>query len=237
MRSWIFTGISDKRDLLLYLSRLLAVSGLRVLLVDATERQTYRYSISKLDKHIPVTEFYGFEVADGFFSDEGLREYLEQQGTDIKSYDIVIYDLEKLSFGSTEIWLEAESVWWVSSMDRFEVERSTEWFARLLQMYPKLQGIFIRTVFLHHLDCRISPEYVQMLASGLPVKWSEEPLTIATDELAYAAKIENGHDRAISLRRLTRTYKKSISQLVVQVAGWKGAQAKRALKLAERRKA
>lgn len=237
MMSLIFTGMADKRELLLHLSQLFAASGKRTLLVDATERQTYRYAIGKIDKNMPVVEFCGFDIADGFFSDDSLRSYLIRAGTPIESYDFVIYDLEKLSFSSDEAWLETKWIIWVSSFERYEIERSKEWFRMLFAMYPSLEGMTVSKVFINQVECRINPSYIQSLVEGLPIVWEEESFEIPWDENAYALRIENEHYRTLQPKRLSRHYKKALLSLSERVCGWNTSEARRAMRHAERRRA
>ena len=54
MKRWIFSGICDKSDMLLYMCKILANGDSRVLLVDGAIDAKYQHCISVMHPQLPV---------------------------------------------------------------------------------------------------------------------------------------------------------------------------------------
>ncbi|WP_151208738.1 hypothetical protein [Paenibacillus yonginensis] len=219
MKSWIYAGVSDKHDLLLYVCRLLASAGTKVLLVDGTERQVYRYSIGQAEPSLPITEYCGFDVACGFFSAESLKIYLKDQRSSIEDYDFIVYDLEKLTFCDEADWKASDGIVWVTAFERFAVERSVEWFKLLFSKYPALQGMCSEIVFVRYVESSVEESYIRAMIGQLPIQWGGQAVKVQWDERDYGVQLENEHNRALHLKPLSRNYKKTIRLLAGRMAG------------------
>lgn len=236
MESWIYAGVSDKYEILLHVSRLLAAAGAKVLLVDGTERQVYRYSIGQTDKSKPITEFWGFDVACGFFTSDSLKQYLAEQEEGIGHYDIVIYDLEKLTFCAEEDWQSAKGIYWVSSYDLFSLERSGEWFRLLFSKYPALEGMAVGIIFIRLVDSRIQEAYVRSFMEFLPITWKGESLKVPFSEGNYSLQLENEHNHTLRIKPFTRDYKRAIKQLAENMSGQQPTTTRSLLRSSTRRR-
>ena len=221
MESWIFTGVSDKNDFLMYVCQLLATEGCKLLLVDGTDRQIYRYSVGQTGNVLPITEFCGFDVACGFFSAASLKQYLEEHDTSVEQYDLVLYDLEKMTFCDEEEWKMAKGVYWTSSLDRFSIERSSEWFQLLFSKYPGLHGMKLGLIINRYVDCQIDENYLQSLMENLPLQWNEQAIKFPWDEKNYSVQLENDHNRSLKVKSLSKGFRKSIRLLAQQLSGEK----------------
>lgn len=237
MKHWIFAGVSDKRELLLYLSKILTMNGHRVMLVDATEQGKYRYSIGNQEESLPLTEFCGIDIASGYENALDLYSDLDRNGESELSYDYILYDLEALDFCGQDIWAEANAIVWVTSFDRYALEKSKEQFAWLLDRYPELQGIKMRRVYVQSVDSHLSEPYIRSFVSSLPILWDEDYIEMPWDETNVAVRLENEHARTIGIRRVTRSYKKALKELVGQLTEWDRPLTRKVFRSAERRRA
>lgn len=245
MKRWIFTGKSDKRDLLLYMCKVLTAAGRRVLLVDATEGRKYRYSISSTKGDVPTVEFNGFDVALGLtwnelYSLDTLRQHCHHYGITSdygKDYDYVLYDMESLTLSTSELWLHADQVLWVTSFDRYEVESSAEWFRRLFMNWPQLDGIRIRPVYIRTVESYLHEDYIIAFMEGLPINWEPDAIWVPWDETNVAAQLENEHSGLLSMKRISRSYRRAILGLLHILMEEDKVAVKRALRIAERRQA
>lgn len=226
---WIFTGAADKRDLLLYICKVLATSGHRVLLIDATDRGKYRYVIGGISGGKEITEFNGFDV---FRAGPEMEEPESWE-----TYDFCLYDVNHLIPAGWHLWSEAGQVVWVASYDRYEIAGSCEFFSRLFEMWPQLSGLKVRPVFTRAMDTYVDERYVMSLMEQLPIDWTEANIRIPFDEINVAVQTENEHSQTLRLNRITRAYKRAIADLISQLAGWEFKTVQKALRKAERRQA
>ncbi|TYA13593.1 hypothetical protein FRY98_13210 [Paenibacillus faecis] len=226
MKRIIFTGKSDKRDLLLFICKALGEAGKRALLVDLTDGGKYRYILGGGDSVLSVTEFCGFDICDGMLGEPAGSEY-----------DFCLYDMETMHFGTRELWSMANEALWVTSFDRYEVERTVEWFKQLFVRWPELQMLELWPVFIRTVDSSLKPEYILSGMEGLPVRWSRDVLEIPWCESNLAVQLENEYRHILRMARLSRSYKKALRTLLEELAGWTGKDARKTLRQAERRRA
>ncbi|WP_334071251.1 MULTISPECIES: hypothetical protein [Paenibacillus] len=225
MKRIVFTGKSDKRDLLLYICKALSEAGKRALLVDLTDGGKYRYILGGGATGMPITEFCGFDICDGILA--------EPAG----EYDFCLYDMETMHYGTRELWSKADEAIWVTSFDRFEVERTVEWFKQLFLRWPELSRLELWPVFIRTVDSFLKPEYILSCMESLPVQWSREGLDIPWCEGNLAVQLENEHRHILRMGRLSRSYKKALRIMLEELAGWTGRDTRKTLRQAERRRA
>ncbi|MNM96405.1 hypothetical protein D3C81_1088810 [compost metagenome] len=224
LKLWIFAGKSDKRDLLLYLCKLLTASDHRVLLVDITDFRKYRYTIGSTATELPLMQFSGFDVSDG------LPDLAQT------TYDYVLYDVESLHIG-LNVWESADQIVWVTSFDRYEVESSAEWFRLLLTRWPQLNNIEVLPVYVRTVDSFLTSEYIMSFMEGISINWSHDEIWIPWNETNVAVQIENEHAQLLRMRGISRSYKRALRHLMEQLTGWGTAKTRRALRVVERRRA
>lgn len=237
MKHWIFTGTCDKRELIMYLGKLLTNNGHRVLLVDASEQRKYKYSIGSHQDNMPITEFCGIDVASGYRSELELFWALDASGESELSYDYILYDLEETSFCSRETWNGADAVVWVTNYERYALETSREQFSNLLTQFPELNGIKVNRVYVQSVDSHLKEDYINSFVSSLPISWNERSIRIPWDEMNMAVWLESEHAGTIGIHRISRSYKRILKELMGQLAQWDRSMTRQALRTRERRRA
>lgn len=238
MKTWIFAGICDKSELLLYVCRLLAAGDNKVLLVDATEKRKYPYYIGQLDKPLSVTEFAGFDVACGFNNEQELKAQFEEAGSSFESYNYVIYDMEIAEFCPHDVWETASALVWVSDYEIWTLEKGSMWLEELIA--NRLSGsvpLEFYKVFVRAVDEWFDDSYTDSYFDKLPVNWKESPVIIPWNELDLALKLNNEHTKRIQMKALTRLFKKNLCLLIRLLTDFDQKTISRALRSAERRKA
>ncbi|WP_110932706.1 hypothetical protein [Paenibacillus bouchesdurhonensis] len=228
MERWVFIGAVDKRDLLLYISKVLASSGHRVLLIDATDKGKYRYVIGGIVEEEELIEFNGFDVA---------RVGTNIGDVHINSYDYCLYDIDHVSQNNGQLWSIAEKITWVASYDRYEIAESIDFFSQLFRIWPQLQGMKVHSVFTRTMDSHVDERYVMSLMDQLPIEWISTEIRVPWDEINMAVQTENEHSQTLRMNRITRVYKRALTDLITQLGGWEIKTVKRAFRKAERRKA
>ncbi|WP_434750756.1 hypothetical protein [Paenibacillus amylolyticus] len=234
MHIWIFAGLCEKNDLMLYLCKILASTGKRVLLVDGTLQQKYGYCVGDHQQSLRIVEFEGFDIACHFVTGVAVEQHLQMSGETLDSYDYVLYDMETLHFASRNLWLAADVRVWVSDYERYNLERGKGWLEQLLNKQELPEELTFQRMLIHGVDCRLEAHYLWAYLEGSPFQWTGESLILPWDELSAAVKLENEHHRCVQLGPLSRNYKKSLCRVVEQLTGWENVDSRRAIKEAGR---
>jgi len=222
---------------MLYLCKILATSGKRVLLVDGTLQQKYGYGVGEEHHSLRITEFEGFDIACHFVTSAAVESHLEASGEGMEAYDYVLYDMETSHFASRELWLTADIRVWVSDYERYNLERGKGWLRRLLEEQSLPTELSFQRILINAVDCKLEERYLWAYLEGSPFVWTGESLMLPWDELTAAVKLENEHHRRVRLGSLSRSYKKSLCRLFEQLTGWESVRSRRAIKEAERMRA
>jgi len=234
---WIFAGLCEKNDLMLYLSKILASTGKRVLLVDGTLQQKYGYGVGDRQQSLQVVEFEGFDIACHFVTSMTVEHHLQISGESLDSYDYVLYDIETLHFASRHLWLTAEVRVWVSDYERYNLERGKGWLEQLFNEHGLPEELTFQRMLINGVDCRLEAHYLWAYFEGGPFRWTGESLILPWDELSAAVKLENEHYNRVHIGPLSRNYKKSLCRVVEQLTGWESVRSRRAIKEAGRMRA
>ncbi|MEE4565594.1 hypothetical protein [Paenibacillus polymyxa] len=237
MKTWIFAGLCDKSDTLLYISSVLAASGQQVLLVDATLREQYRYSIGMLDKPLPITQFCGFDVAIGFTAWEDLHIGMLADQKAEQTYDIVILDVELPDFCPISVWKTSELRVWVSDYSHMLMHSGQNWLEHLFGQPGFPKDLVFHKLFIQAVDCGVEEAYLWEYMDRFPALWQPEPYVLPWDEGQLALKLENEHKKQLLLKPLSRIYKRELCRCIGEWMSWEIKESRRALKRAERRRA
>ncbi|WMT42915.1 hypothetical protein RE628_11875 [Paenibacillus sp. D2_2] len=236
MKRWLFAGVSDKRELILYICKLLTASGQRVLLVDRTAESKYQYLTRNREAALPLIEFCGFDITSG-------KLITTEEGTGLpeatrirdESYDYVLYDYELDQPEERGLCSQMDQFIWVTTYDHYEVERSADWFRQLLRSDPELAGVRVHPVLIRTVESYLTADYMISLADDLPIEWNTEVACIPWNELNAAIHYENGHEHMLHIHRITSSYRRALISLIIQLTGWTRNETKRAMRSAKRR--
>lgn len=233
MRTWIFAGICDKSDLLMYLCKILTHAGKRVLLIDAAQNGKYTHCIGRLDPHMSITEFAGFDVATGFDHYSEVIQHLKETGE--SEYDYFMIDAEKELFLSEDDWDRADAKVWVSSFEVAGLMKAACWLEDLsIQQKDQGKPAFHR-VYLNVIEDLTDDDYIESYLGCAQIQWMDEPVRIPWDEITFALKIENEHTGRLRIKPLSKRYKKALIELVKRLSDMENRQIRRSIRHAERR--
>lgn len=237
MKRWVFTGISDKHELLLYLCKIMTSTNKKVLLTDATTTGKYGYSIGSIDSRLRLTEFCGFDVAAGFTSEHELEKEVFELGSLSGVYDYLLLDINVADCGCYDVWHTADQIVWMTTFERYDIEQSKRWFEMLFKKYPDLKGMRVQPVYIQAVDSRLDHKYIMSCMEELPITWNEEAIVVPWDEVSIAIHLENMHTQNLKIHPISRQYKKALMTLVEHLAGWDKSESRKALRIAERKRA
>ena len=116
-----FIGSLDKKDLLINLSTLITSMGKKVLIVDATYLQRFRYIVPKVNPNSPMTfvsDYQGIDIAVGFMNLGGVAQFL---GTNELRYDYVFVDTDNIQTLYSFMVPSMKRIFFATSFDKFEM--------------------------------------------------------------------------------------------------------------------
>ncbi|GIO97326.1 hypothetical protein J14TS5_24120 [Paenibacillus lautus] len=235
MKTWIFTGICDKSDMLLYMCKILANGDNRVLLVDGAIDAKYKHCIAVMHPQLPVMEFAGFDVATGFENYTLLMDYLEE--TDEKKYDYIVMDVEKTEFLDKMQWDTADAHVWVSGFEVTGLRKSTALLdelraSRTDDPLPPFHRVYVQVI-----EDLMDETYIEGYLEDSRIQWLGPPVKMPWDELFFALKIKNEHAGRLGIKPLSRQYKRSLTELLRLLTEMEQRHIRRALRQAGRRHA
>lgn len=234
MKTWIFAGLGDHSDLLLYLCKICSSADYKVLLVDATSGGRYAYTVGQLDRPLAITEFSQFDVARGFSNYQELLAHYQAIGESVDKYDYILCDLDQSDFFSTQSWVEADARIWVSDQSIWALEQGIRFLTDLA--VDECKGIKFHLVFHSAVDTLLGEEFLDSYMANVPVTWLHEPVRIPWNEVDIALKLENEHQHKLRMKNLSKAYKRSLSTILAQLMSWDDKYIKKAVRTAERSK-
>lgn len=223
MEQWLFMGGCDKRDLLLYTCKMLVLGGSRVLLVDLSDGQMYRYLLRTGIEELTVTEYNGFDIT------------WSMESAEVTSYDYCLCDLGTGSKALDSRLENADHLLWVSTSDHCELGKSKEWLETICKQSSLLQGREILPIFIRALDSISNHSYAMSMLAELPLAWKENMILIPWNEGNEEIRLANEHSGMIVMRRISRAYKQALKGMVRELTGWTRTEVSGALRQAERR--
>ncbi|MBO2943029.1 hypothetical protein JJQ72_03420 [Paenibacillus sp. F411] len=235
MKTWIFAGVSEKNDFLLYMAKVLSCSGYRVLLVDGTFQHNYAHHIGAAGQDQGIYEFSGFDVACYFRHGEDLMTWLNH--SEEEAYDYWLWDVGSLDYILDHRWKEADACVWCSSFSLTNLLSDQRWLNELSRSSAWSSEIAFHQLYLNVIEDRTADSYITSIMSQVSVHWLADPIRIPWDETAAALKIDNEHTSRLRIKPLSRRYKRALAQFIQRLSDMEDHHIHKAFKQAERRRA
>ncbi len=121
-----FIGSYDKKDILLYISKVLTNCGIKVLIVDATIAQRMRYIIQNTSSNNSMTfvsEYLGIDIAVGFMNLGQVAAYFK---TNSLPYDLVLVDSDNIQTVASFMIPAMKNIFLFTSYDQAEINKIVE---------------------------------------------------------------------------------------------------------------
>ena len=201
-----FVGAYDKKDLLLYVANVFTKLGLKVLIVDATSTQRFRYVVPSVNaKGISyVSEYIGIDVALGFMNLMGVANFL---GTQNLPYDLVLIDTDNIqtfnSFGLARL----KRNFLVTSYDIYEINKIME----ILRNVP--QEILTTKVIISADINNHQEKHFDHLIGQTKVKTTQDIVEIPDSTINRKQVLQNQIGREITFKKFDETFKNGLEYL------------------------
>jgi len=224
MKQIVIIGALDKTDMMLYLCKLVSMNH-KVLLVDATGYERYKYAYPKMELDTVFHQHDQFDIAECVTTAETYQRLIAEG-----NYDYVLIDLEDAQFASH--WSEADQVFMVTSYDNPVIQRNLHLIEVLSSDVEATRLIPVTRVI-----CEVAgtfrEDYLDDLFSPLHIQW-KDTLVYYPDERDLAARIHNQMRSNVNIMRISGEYRKVLSEMAESILEIGPAEAKKLWKRAER---
>ena len=208
-----FIGFYDKKDILLNIGKIYSCIGKRTLVVDATMMQRMRYIVPNVSANHSITyvsEYEGTDVAVGFMNLGQIAQYL---GTNQLNYDFIIIDSDNIQTMYSFMIPSMKKIFYVTSYDKFEVEKSKELFENINK---PLQ--LTKVIISSNLNANEDKYLVHTLENNL-IKFDRKVEVLFEDtDRNRAATLQSQLVQNISFKNYSSTYKDSLEYLAALIA-------------------
>jgi hypothetical protein len=224
MKQIVIIGALDKTDMMLYLCKLVATNH-KVLLVDATGCERYKYAYPKMELDSVIHQHDQFDIAECVTTVETYQRLIAEG-----NYDYVLIDLEDAELAVH--WSEADQFFMVTSYDNPVMQRN-------LQLMEALSSNLDATVLIPvaRVICEVAgtlrEDYLDDLFSPLHIEW-KDTFVYYPDERDLAARIHNQMRSNVNIKRISGDYRKVLSEMAESILEIGPAEAKKLWKRAER---
>lgn len=205
-----FIGAYDKTNMLIYLSKILVESGLKVLVIDTTILQKSRYTIPAIaPSRCYITSYEGIDVAIGF---ETLDEIKHYSGVQELDYDLVLIDIDQNEKIKDMDIKNSDENYFVTGFDDYSLKRGLEIVGKDQEKIRMSKILFSK-----HME-KTEEEYLNFLSFYYAIEWEKSKIYFPFDSGDESIIIDNQRTARISFRELSITYKDGLMQLIEQIA-------------------
>ena len=212
MRKISFIGCYDKIDLILYIAKILVAIDKKVLVIDSTVNQKAKYIVPVIKPtKAYVTDFEDIDVAVGFKNPNEIKEYLGMPLHAELPYDIALIDIDSyesiMNFGIDN----SERNYFVTGFDLYTLKRGLEILSGITEILNLTKVCFSKTA------TKEDDDYLNYLALGYKIKWSEEIIYFPFEVGDQSIIAENQRVAKIKFKRLSAQYKEALIYIVEQI--------------------
>lgn len=212
MKNICFIGAFDKLDLIMYISKIMANLGNKVLIVDATKLQKTRYIVPTINPTKSyVTRFADIDIAIGFESYETIERYLgDVEGQGMK-YDYALIDADDGNVFCNFNNSETVKNYFVTSFDAYSIKRGLQTIKQIEKPIEITKVIFSKEINIE------DDYYLDYLALGYKVIWNDNKVYFPYETQDIEAMIENQKINKIKIKGLTQQYKENLEYMITDI--------------------
>lgn len=202
-----FISALDIKDLLLNISKILTTLGKKILIVDATSMQRFRY-VAPMTANPPsqtfVSEYCGIDVALGFMNLNGIVQY---QNSNLQ-YDYIFIYTDNPQTLNTFMIPRMQKIFFATSYDLYDLNRGIE-ILKYIQQPTQITRVILSSDVSDETD-----NYFLKLTEGLFVKWTEYKIDFLDEIVNRNATLINQLQKDISIKNFSNGYKMTLEYLI-----------------------
>ena len=209
-----FIGAYDKTDFILYIAKILTAMNKTVLVIDTTITQKAKYIVPVINPtKTYFTEFEKIDVAVGFNSMQGMREYLGVDENVELNYDYVLIDVDSPEAFNKFSMEDAFINYFVTSFDLYYLKRGLEVLSSLTEPVKMTKVLFSRSM------SNDENEYLDFLSLNYKVEWEQDRIYFPLEQGDQSAIIENQRTAKIKMKNLSTQYRENLLVMVSGITG------------------
>ncbi len=209
-----FIGAYDKTDFILYIAKILTAMNKTVLVIDTTITQKAKYIVPVINPtKTYFTEFEKIDVAVGFNSMQGMREYLGVDENVELNYDYVLIDVDSPEAFNKFSMEDAFINYFVTSFDLYSLKRGLEVLSSLTEPVKMTKVLFSRSM------SNDENEYLDFLSLNYKVEWEQDRIYFPLEQGDQSAIIENQRTAKIKMKNLSTQYRENLLVMVSGITG------------------
>ncbi len=212
MKTIGFIGAYDKTDLLLYIAKIFATMGKKVLIIDTTILQKAKYIVPAISPtKAYVTSFEDVDIAVGLYSYESIKHYLGLPAHAVLNYEYVFIDVDSVDGMQDFAVKETDKKYFVTGFDAYSLRRGLEILAEIGETLELKKVLFSKNLSYEE------EEYFNYLALGTKVKWNDETIYFPFEQGDQGVIIQNQMVHKIKFKKLTELYKDSLLYIANEI--------------------
>lgn len=229
MEKVAFIGCYDKADLILYIAKILANLGKKVLIVDATVLQKTRYIVPTMQAAKQyITTFENVDIATGFQTLDEIRKFSGLEKGQELDYEYCLLDIDSYR-GYYYFGIKTEDKkYFVTSFDIYNLRRGLQVFRKLQEPVQVTKILFTKDMLAEE------DQYLNYLSKGLRVRWNSNILFFPFESGDQNAIFSNQRTGRIQIRGLSGQYIDGISYIAEEICGESQGNIRKAVKMMER---
>lgn len=236
-----FVGKVDKTELIGYVAKMIAHTGKKVMMIDATSIQKTRYTIPTIDDPVGESQYIvqhdSVEIAVGFNNMLELKKFLLSKGEDFNEYDYIIVDTDQQEMAEEYDLQSANVLFFVSSYDKLYIHKGVDLLKFLCALKrrgdPEAMLQVVKILYYSEINTTDS-RYIDRVSENLPVTWQGKSIDFPFDQGDLSVNIQNQYANKFDIRLLTKGYKEALAQTVEAITGEDKASIKKIMKNVEK---
>ena len=214
MKTVGFIGAYDKTDLILYISKILAAMGKRVLVIDNTILQKIRYVIPNISPaKAYVTSFEEIDFAVGFYNYSAIKAYIGMPEHATFDYDYIFVDTDSAEGLENFELKDAAINYFVTNFSVYSLKKGLEILAGINEPMPLTKVLFSKNI------TKEEDEYLNFISIGAKAVWNEEKIYFPFEQGDQTIIMENQRMSKVKLKKLTTLYKESLYYIADEIIG------------------
>lgn len=241
MKSIGFVGKIDKTELIECVAKILASTGGKVIMIDATLNQKTKYTIPVIEgtqsQAQYVVEYDGIDVAVGFSNVLELKKYLLSKGEDFTNYEYVLIDTDVEEMCEEYDLKSASNLFFVTSFDKMYISKGVDLLKYICAMKRKEDPeghVDLTKILMYSAINSADSKYIDRVTENLPLNWDKNVVNIPYDEGDLSINIQNQYSEKVALRPLSSHYKDALIEIASKITGADKFSLKKVVKNVER---